>query len=223
MTLIMLRSIFLYLFTLAAMRLMGKRQLGQLQPYEFVLILIISEIASLAMQSNTLPLMVSLIPILTLMLLEIIISLLNLKSPRFRRIICGKPEIVMSNGNLQQKQMRRLRLNINDITELCRAQGYFDLTELDTIVMETDGQISIFPKTAKRNVQLEELGLAIAAEKPSEIFIQDGRINSQTLQNSGHDFKWLSEQLKRLKIDDYRQVFIAGLDNKGQFFLQEKE
>ncbi len=223
MTLIMLRSIFLYLFTLAAIRLMGKRQLGQLQPFEFVLILIISEIASLAMQSNTLPLMVSLIPILTLMLLEIVISLLNLKSPSFRRLICGKPEIVMTNGLLQQKQMRRLRLNINDITELCRNQGYFDITELDTIVMETDGQFSIFPKTAKRNAQVEELGLELMPEKPSEILIQDGRINNLTLQNCGYDINWLNMQINKCKVSDYRQVFIAGLDNKGQFFLQEKE
>lgn len=223
MSLIILRSILLYFITLLAMRAMGKRQLGQLQPFEFVIILIISEMASLAMQSNNMPILTSIVPIMVLTLLQISLSLLNLKSEGMRKIICGKPTVLMSNGLLDRKEMRKLRLNLNDLVELCRNQGYFDLSALHTIVMETSGQVSIFPRTRNRPVEVNDLDLDLAQELMPELYVLDGKISYTSLKDSGKNSAWLENQLKQAKIHDAAELFVAGTDTQGQFFFQKKE
>lgn len=222
MSLIILRSILLYLITLLAMRVMGKRELGQLQPFEFVIILIISEMASLAMQSNNVPILTSIVPIIVLVLLQISLSLLNLKSETLRKIVCGKPTILMSHGQLDQVQIRKLRLNLNDLIELCRAQGYFDLSALHTVVMETSGQLSIFPRTGNRPVEVGDLGLDLDQELVPELFVLDGKINYTALKSNGKNAAWLENQLKQAKIHDASELFVAGTDTRGQFFFQKR-
>ena len=115
MAILFIRCLLLYALVLAAMKLMGKRQLGQLQPFELVAILIISEMASLSIQSNSVPLLYSVIPIVTITLLQIMVSLANLKSQRLRDLICGRPDALIAGGKLQEQTLRRLRLNLNDV------------------------------------------------------------------------------------------------------------
>lgn len=222
MSLMIIRSVLLYFITLAAMRAMGKRELGQLQPFEFVILLIISEMASLAMQGNNMPLLISVVPILVLSLLQISLSLLNLKSESLRKIICGKPTIVMSNGVFLRREMRRLRLNLNDVQELCRAQGYFDISRLHTIVMETSGQLSVFPKSMNRPVEGEDLGLKIEQEMVAELLILDGKINAKALRDIGKDLNWLQKQLRRAGAGQAHEIFLAGTDARGRFFWQKQ-
>jgi uncharacterized membrane protein YcaP (DUF421 family) len=221
MSLIILRSVLLYFITLLAMRAMGKRQLGQLQPFEFVIIIIISEMASLAMQSNTVPILTSVAPILTLTLLQISLSLLNLKCPALRAIICGKPTLLMSNGVLQRQQMRKLRLNLNDLLELTRVQGYFDLSALHTIVMESGGQLSVFPRTGSQPASADDVDLHLPQKLPGELYVLDGRVNRAALKARGKNMAGLEKQLKEAKIDDVAELFYAGADSAGKFFYQK--
>lgn len=222
MTILVIRSIILYFLVLLAMKLMGKRQLGQLQPFELVVILIISEMASLAMQSNTIPLLYSVIPIVVLTLLSLLLSLINLKSETLREWLCGRPEALIERGRFNVDTMRRLRLNITDIEELCRAKGYFDLSGVEWAIMETNGQLSVLPRTEKRPLQVGD----VLAEPPTEglarLLILDGAVNKKALRECGLDPSWLAKQLSLRKIKSAREVFVAGVDEEGQFFAQRR-
>lgn len=223
MTLLLIRTIILYFITLIALKAMGKRQLGQLQPFDFVILLIISETASLAMQSNTVSLVNSVVPIVVLTILQIILSLANLKSEKVRSIACGNPVTLIKNGKFQENELAKLRVNINDILEQCRIQGYFDISALDTVLMETNGQISIFPKTENRPIEIGDIKIKPPQEVLPFLVILDGHINNHALQKLGYNESWLDNQIKIAKAGPVEQIFAAGIDVNGKFFFQKKE
>ncbi|MDO4581892.1 MAG: DUF421 domain-containing protein [Bacillota bacterium] len=223
MVLLLIRTVLLFFLTLLAMSAMGKRQLGQLQPFEFVALLIISEMASLAMQSNTVTLANSVIPIATIASLQVILSVVNLKSEKMRALLCSTPELLIRNGRLSERAMARLRLNINDVQELCRAQGYFDLTAIENAIMETNGQLSIMPKTAARPLQLGDVCDDLPEERMGQLLILDGHVNQRALRAAGLDEQWLKQTLQKLNAGEARNIFVAGLDELGEFFYQRKE
>ena len=222
MTILFIRCLVLYVLVLAAMKLMGKRQLGQLQPFELAAILIISEMASLSIQSNSVPLLYSVIPIVTIVLLQLTVSLVNLKSQRLRELICGKPDTLIAGGKLQEKTLTKLRLNLNDLEEMCRAQGYFDLTGVEWAIMETNGQLSILPRTDKRPLQVGDVLEQPPREELARLLILDGQINERELKLAGRDRDWLRQRLAERQLRP-EQVLVAGVDEQGRFFAQEKE
>jgi len=223
MSILLIRTVILYFLTLAAIKVMGKRQLGELQPFELVVILIISDMASLGMQSNTTPLVNSIIPIVAICLLQVSLSLLNLKSEKARSIICGKPAIIIKNGVIDQQEMRKQRINLNDLTEQCRAQGYFDISTVDTAILETNGQLSIAPKTCSRPLQVKDINKKLPEELLSELIILDGHVNNNALRNFGYDEGWLEMQLQNNNIKNPTEIFIAGIGENGEFFYQLKQ
>ena len=212
MAVLLIRSVILYIITLSAVKAMGKRQIAELQPFDLVVVLIISDMASLCMQSKNNPIIYSIIPILTISLLQIIISMVNLKSRRCRELICGRPLMLIEKGRLVEENMRKLRVTINDLQELCRTQGYFDITDIDYALMETNGSLSILPRPEKRPLQVEDL----LPEPPKEILpcllILDGHINENQLQRAGYDLDWLDKKIKRLHYRSVQEIFVAGLD-----------
>lgn len=223
MALLFIRTILLYFLTLLAMKAMGKRQLGQLQPFELVVVLIISEMASLAMQSNTTPIAYSVVPIITITLLQILLALLNLKSQKLRDLLCGKPAILVERGRFNEAEMARLRLNLNDVQELCRAQGYFDLSAVEYAIMETNGSLSVLPRTEKRLLQVDDMLTNIPREQLPHLIILDGRVNQKALTMLGKDEKWLQEQLAAKQYHSANELFLAGVDDQGAFFAQKKQ
>lgn len=223
MSILLIRTVILYFLTLAAVKVMGKRQLGELQPFELVVILIISDMASLGMQSNTTPLINSIIPIVAICLLQVSLSLLNLKSEQARYFICGKPAVIIKNGVIDQNEMRLQRINLNDLTEQCRPQGYFDLSTIETAILETNGKLSIAPKTASRPLQVKDINDQLPEELLSELVILDGHINNKALANYGYDERWLEKQLEKNGINKPSEVFIAGISEDGNFFYQRKQ
>ncbi len=222
MSILLIRAILIYFITLFAIKAMGKRQLGQLQPFELVLILIISELASLGLQSPTMTLASSLVPIAMLTVLQIIISLINLKSEKIRALICGRPVMVIRNGKLIEQNMIKLRLNLNDITEMARAKGYFDISGIANAVMETNGQLSIMPKTAKRPLQLGDIETSPPKEQMGTLLILDGHVNQQALTAVGLNERWLHDILQKNRLRSPKEAFVAGLDENGRFFFQKK-
>lgn len=222
MLLLIIRTTILYAITMLSMRIMGKRQIGQLQPFELVVILIISEMATIGVQNNGLPLLNSLLPIITITVLQIAIALLNLKSERFRLLVCGRPAFIIRGGEIMEEEMRRLRLNTHDLLEQLRSKGYFDIADIEYALMETNGQLSILPRADKRPLQPADINLKVTHEAPAVPIIVDGHLRPHHLAASGHDMHWLQKKLSRYSIKSPEDVFFLSVDYDGHIFCQLK-
>lgn len=222
MLLLVIRTAVLYVVTMVSMRVMGKRQIGQLQPFELVVILIISEMATIGVQDNDQPLLHSLLPIITITVLQISIALVNMKNKAFRQLVCGRPTFVISGGEILEEEMRRLRLNINDLLEQLRYKGYFDVADVEYALMETNGQLSVMPRADKRPMQPADMALYVKNEQPALTLIADGEIERAHLRLAGVDEAWLTKKLAAYSIVDAGEVFFMSIDAQQHIFCQLK-
>lgn len=222
MLLLVIRTLIVYILTMFSIIVMGKRQIGQLQPFELVVLLIISEMATICLENNGLPLLNSVIPIVTITILQISIALINMKSQKFRVLVCGKPTVIIKNGEILEEEMKRLRLNTTDLQEQLRGKGFFDLAEVEFAIMETNGQLSVMPRADKRPVNPGDLNLRIANEKPAVSLILDGVVNYKHLAEQEKDEKWLLKKLRRYNIEKPEDVFFLSIDGQGNIFCQLK-
>ena len=213
------RTIILYFFIMAGMRLMGKRQIAELEPSELVLTMMISDLAAVPMQDFGIPLLSGLLPILTLLL-----SQLSLRSLRLRALICGTPTILIRNGQLQQAAMRRNRYTLDELMEELREQGISRVEDVKYAVLENSGQLTVFPWAAQQPPTAEQLGLDLEDDVTLPVvLINDGRLLRRNLTACGRDENWLRKQLSREKISSPREVFLLTLDERGQVFCVRKE
>ncbi|SKA85323.1 Uncharacterized membrane protein YcaP, DUF421 family [Caloramator quimbayensis] len=220
---VFVRTIILYIFVVFVMRVMGKRQIGELQPFELVIAIMLSELAAVPMQDTGIPLRNGLIPIFTLMLLEITISIISLKFEGIRKIVCGKPSILIKNGKVLEDEMRKQRFNINDLMEELRISGYFNISDIEYAILETNGKLSIIPKIKQSPVTKEDMNINKAELKLPISIILDGVLNMKNLYASGYNIDWLNKKLKENKIDKIEDVFIAIFDTKGELFIQRRK
>ncbi|MBQ4516133.1 MAG: DUF421 domain-containing protein [Clostridia bacterium] len=216
------RTIILYILVVAALRLMGKRQIGQLQPSELVITMMISELASIPLENTGTPLINGVLPILTLIIAEATFSFLTLKSKKIRKIMSGSPTILISKGQVLEKEMERLRFNIDDLMEELRANGYSNLLDVEYAIIETTGMLSIIPKSNKRPVTPADLDITPEYEGLPFLLVADGIINQMALKSAGLNVDWLKERLKEFDITEIQDVFIASLDTSGNLFVQKK-
>ena len=192
------RTVILYLLLIAGLRLSGKRQIGELEPIELVLTLLISDLASVPMQDFALPLFNGVIPIVTLIALSALFSAISLRCVRFRDLVCGTPALVIQDGKLHQETMRRTRLTLDELLEQLRAQGVTDLNDVKYAVMETSGQLTVFPWTAQQPPTAEQLGLGLEDDVTLPmVIINDGRVLADNLRQCGRDERWLEKELHR--------------------------
>lgn len=205
------------------MRIMGKRQIGEMQPFELVIAIMISELASMPMQDTRIPLSHGVIPIITLLLLQAVISWAELKSEFMRTIFSGKPSIVIKDGKLDIKELRYNRFNINDLLEELRLQGYYNIEDIEYAILETSGQLSVIPKTKLEPATKEDLKIKCTQDKLPITLILDGKINHNNLKLMHKNNSWLHSQLKKNNITSIDSVFIALIDSKGKFFYQLKK
>ena len=218
------RTILLYLLIVVGMRLMGKRQIGELEPSELVLTMMISDLASVPMQDFGIPLLAGFIPILTLLALSLFLSQLSLHNLRFRRLMCGSPTILIRNGEIQQSAMRKNRLTLDELLEELREQGYSNLKDIKYAILENSGQLSVFPWTAQQPPTVEQLGLEIQDDVTLPVvLINDGRVLQKNLTACGRDARWLQKQLQAEKVSSPREVFLLTLDEQGSVFCVKKE
>jgi len=222
MLVITARTIILYSVILIVMRIMGKRQLGQLQPFELVITILISELAAVPMQDTGIPLINGLIPILILMIAQILLSYICLKSEASRAIICGKPTVLIEDGIIMEKKLANLHFNINDLLEQLRVKGYPDINDVEFAILETEGQLSVIPKSNKRPVTPQDLNIEVTQEKLPITLIIDGKVIKPNLAIAKMNEDTLKEYLINMGLSDYKQVLFAGLDSSGKFFLQPK-
>lgn len=223
MFIVFIRTIVLYFLVVITIRMMGKRQIGELQPFELVITIMISELASLPIQDTRIPIIDGIIPIITLLSVQVTLSILQLKSEKVRELMCGKPNILILDGKIDIKNLRSERFNINDLMEELRLQGYYNLEDIKYAILETSGQLSIIPKTELSNINKLDLKIPCQQELLPVTLILDGKINKDNLKVINKDNHWLLELLKEYKISSEKDVFIALLDSKGRFFYQLKK
>lgn len=210
------RTIILYLVLMIGLRLLGKRQIGDLEPSELVLTLIISDLASVPMQDYGIPLVNGVLPIVTLLCLSLLVSFFSLKSVRFRALVCGRPAIIIRDGRILQQNMAKNRLTVDELFEQLRTQGYSDLQAVKYAILETSGQLSILPYTRESPLTPETAQIKTEDRVTLPILlINDGRLLEEHLRDAGLDRKWLDRQLKERKLTAPKDVFLMTVDEKG--------
>lgn len=217
-----IRTLLLYIFIIAAVRLMGKRQISELQTTELVVTLLISDIAAIPMQDSGQPLISGILPILVLIICELLASTLMMKSARFRWLVCGRPAIVILDGTVQQQEMRRLRLTTEDLFEQLREKDVFSLKDVAYAIVETDGRMSIIKKPDQEQPTAGMLGIAVPSRGIETVVISDGVISDSSLQVCGKSRKWLEETLRHQNVQA-ADVFIMTANTKGDFQIIPKE
>ena len=223
MFIVLFRAIILYFVVVFIMRIMGKRQIGQLQPFELVIALMVSELAAMPMQNTSVPLFHGIIPIITLLVLQVLISTLQLKSETARAVFCGKPSILIEKGKINIKELNSNRLNINDLLEELRLKDYYNIEDIEYAILETGGQISVIPKSDLEPATRKDLNVKTSQDTLPVTLILDGKINSENLMLIKKDRSWLNSQLSKKNISSADQVFLALLDSKGKYFYQLKK
>lgn len=218
----LMRTLILYVLIIVGVRLMGKRQVGELEPSELVLSLLISDLASVPMQDPGIPLHTGIIPIFSLLALTMVLSVLTMKSVRFRALLCGQPSVIIRDGQIDQKEMRRNRLTVDELLEELRNQGYTDPTEVKYGILETDGQLSVLLYANRKPPALYQLGQTAKETGLPLVIISDGRLIEKNLRRLGHDRKWLSQRLAEHNCHDYRQVFLMTVDEAGGIYFAVK-
>lgn len=223
MFIVLIRAIILYFIVVFIMRVMGKRQIGQLQPFELVIALMVSELAAMPMQNTSIPLFHGIIPIITLLVLQVFISTLQLKSEASRIIFCGKPSILIEKGKININELKNNRLNLNDLLEELRLKEYYNIEDIEYAILETGGQISIIPKSELEAATRKDLNIKTIQNKLPVTLILDGKVNNKNLKTINKDKSWLDSQLKKHNILSSDQVFLALLDSDGKLFYQLKK
>lgn len=222
MILVIVRTLILYLTTVIFLRIMGKRQIGQLQPYELVVIIMISELAAIPMQNTGIPLVNGIVPIFILFAAEVTMSYISLKSERARGAICGKPSILIENAVIMEDELRRLRYNINDLLEQLRLKNVSNLADVEYAILETSGQLSIILKSQNRPLQPRDMNISPPAEQLPTTLVIDGYVIEENLQRLNRSVDWLQNQFQQNGIDTFKKVFFAYLDSKGKLIYQIK-
>ena len=216
------RSIILYIFVLIIMRLMGKREIGQLQPFELAISIMIADLVTMPMTDVGTPISNGIIPILGLLLMHLIISIINIKSIKAREIICGKPRILIYRGKIDEEALKKERFTINELQERLRGNNIVNIGDVEYAILETSGQVTVIQKPDKRNTIPADFNIMPDYEGISYDLIIDGKIMKENLIKTGKDYNWLEKEIGKFKMKP-NEVLLATLDGKGQIFCQKKE
>ena len=175
MAVVLIRATILYIIITFSLRLMGKRQLGELQPSELVVTILISNIAAIPVEDSSVPMILGIVPIFTLVCLDVIVSAVMLKFPKFRKLMIGSPRVIMSEGVIMQKEMKRLRYTVDDLVEAMREEQIFDITEIWYAIVETTGKIHFLKKKDCQNAEKADINCGGSSSDPPAVIIRDGR------------------------------------------------
>lgn len=214
---IFLKTIIIYFFLLVAVRLMGKKEIGQMQPVELVAIIIIADVASVPMQNVGTPIVQGIVPIFALLTVELLLSYLNIKFDFFHKIISGKPSVLISKGKVVQENLKKQRYTIDGLIEQLRMSGYSDIRDVDYAILETSGQMSVIPKAnnALNKTSKDYVGYP-------RIVVMESKVYLENLNALGLNEAWLEKRLKDISLK-LKDVFILVVDESGKIFYQKKE
>ena len=198
------------------MRLMGKREIGQLQPFELAISIMIADLASVPMTELGIPITNGIIPILGLLIMHMLISIINMKSLKMRTIMSGQPSLLIYRGKIDEKVLRKERLTLNELEEKLRSNNVFNLGDVEYAILETNGEVTVIQKPEKRNVIAEDLNISPEYEGISYDLVIDGKIMEKNLKLIGKDEKWLRSQIKGQGADSIEDVLLATCDSSNQ-------
>lgn len=217
-----IRAIFLYIIVLIVMRLMGKREIGQLQPFELAISIMIADLASIPMADSGIPITNGIIPILGLLVMHLIISVINIKSIKAREIICGKPSILIYRGKIDEKVLKKERFTINELQERLRGNNVVNIGDVEYAILETNGQVTVIQKPNKRTTTPEDFDIMPEYEGIPYDLVVDGKIMYDNLKIIEKNYEWLKKQIEKFGFKP-EQALIVTLDGKGRIFCQKKE
>lgn len=221
MLLTLIRSIILYIIVLIVMRLMGKREIGQLQPFELAISIMIADLAAIPMSDTGIPITNGIIPILGLLIMHLLISLVNIKSIKARELLCGRPTILIYRGKIDEQALKKERFTINELEERLRGNNVFNLGDVEYAILETSGQVTVIQKPNKRTTIPEDFNIMPEYEGIPYDLVIDGKILEENLQKIGKNEAWLRKAVSQFKTTP-EKTLIVTYDGKGQIFCQEK-
>ncbi len=222
MAIVLIRAVFLYIVITFSLRLMGKRQLGELQPSELVVTILISNIAAIPVEDSSIPMIVGIVPILTLVCLDVIMSGIMLKSNFVRKLMIGSPRIIISDGEILQKEMKRLRYTVDDLMEAMREQQIFDISQVHYAIVETTGKINFLLKKDYQPAEKQDVNCGGSTQNPPSVIVRDGVSDKQQLRLLDLSQQWLKKTLQAKGLRE-KNVFLMTADRKGNATIIEKE
>ena len=217
-----IRTIILYLILIAVIRIMGKRQVGQMEPAEFVVTMLVANLASIPMQDGGIPLYSGLVPILTVLGVELVLSAASLRSVGFRRLLCGKPVILIENGHVLQNNLRRTRITLDELTGHLREKDVLNVTDVQYAILETNGNLSVFPYPKHKPASAKDAGIHPGRQSLPVTIIGDGYLYRQNLPAAGKDEAWVTKFLQERELKQ-TDVWLLTLDATGKTTLLRKE
>lgn len=222
MKLLIVRTVLIYLCVLFAMRLMGKRQLGELQPEELVSTILISNLASISIESEEVPVAASLIPLFLIAALELLGSILSFQSQKFFNLMSGRPKTVILDGQIDQNALRTLRLTTADLMEALRGKDVFDPRDVSYAVVETNGSLSVALRPEREPATLSDLALKVQHGQATIPFVLDGQVLDDNLHWCGKDHAWLERtaQANTLLVEEI--LLLIGNDTEDYFLLKKE-
>ncbi|MEG1559510.1 MAG: DUF421 domain-containing protein [Clostridia bacterium] len=223
MLVLFIRAIIIYLLVFFVIRLTGKRQLSELQPFDLVITLLVADLASQPVSNTQVPLSYGVVPIIALFLLQKLLSFLSLKSDKVRSVMCGKPLIVIEKGQINEGFLREASYTINDLLEQLRKKDIFKLSDVEYAILETDGDLSVLLKGYAQQPTYLDMNLSAPYSEPSQVIIMDGKRIKDSLERAGLSEKWMQNQIKKAKCKCEKEVFFAMIDTDRKFHLQTKE
>lgn len=221
MFVVLIRSLILYILVIFAVRLMGKRQLGELQPSELVITILISNIATLPIEDVNIPVIVGVTPILALVCFEVLMSGLTLKFPKFRRLVSGSPKIIIHNGIVDQKVMNELRFSVDDLVSAMRGKDVFDISEVQFAIVETNGSFSVMKKREDDMPKLSDIGIYVQNSDPPQLIVADGKMITPAIDFLGSSTEAVRKVLSGIGVK-LEQVMIMTADSGGKCYIARK-
>ena len=217
-----IRTVLLYLVLIAVVRLMGKRQIGQMEPSEFVVTMLVANLASIPMQDGAIPLYTGVVPIVTVLGVELVLSALSMKSTRLRKLLCGKPVILVENGNILQKNLKKTRITLDELTGHLREKDVLDLQSVQYAILETNGNLSVFPYPKEKPASAKEAGVQVKKQYLPVTIISDGEVMSKNLIKAGKDMAWVHRVLRERQAT-VEDAWLLTVDGSDRIVFYRKE
>ena len=217
-----IRTAILYLILIAVIRLMGKRQVGQMEPSEFVVTMLVANLASIPMQDGGIPLLSGLVPILTVLGVELVLSFLSMRSTMLRQLLCGKPVILIENGRVMQNNLRRTSITLDELTGHLRLKDILDIQAVQYAILETNGSLSVFPYPKERPASARDAGIPVSRQYLPVTIIEDGKLLKENLRAAGKDRSWVNKVLAthHARIED---AWLLTVDDSDHLVFLRKE
>lgn len=222
MFIVFLRVIIIYVTVLIFLRLMGKRQLGEMQPYEVVITLIIADLATLPMSDTNIPLLNGILPLAILVLIHYFITILTRKSVKFRTLLSGKPIVVISPNGIEYQALKDLNMTVDDVLEMIRQNNYYSFDQVLYAIIETNGKMSVVPTSMNAPATAKDLNVENPPANLPHLIVSDGKVIKEQLKALKLDMKKLNKILETIQVESIKDIIVLSIDSKGKMYYQTK-